>query len=248
MRRIARVDLKAKESGYLRRRQSHAKEKDIAGTLDVDSHWSDSSKTKTIGAVRSTLKLMAGPLESCNYCSHSHGTDIDHFWPKSSFRSRMYDWNNFILCCTECGRIKGVKFPLDSNGIPLLLNPTQLDPWEHLDFDLDTGAITARYILSSNGFSEMGERTVEVLELDRREALSKAYQMAYQRITYAIHSYLASSRDSTALESFRESLQTVSAHGLVGWMLTTSTRSLSPFRELRIDVVGWDTFRSFEFD
>lgn len=239
MRRIVRLNLDATKSNYLRRRQGHANAQNAAGCLDIEAHWSASVQTKSVKSVRQMLKLMAGPLESCMYCSYNHGTDIEHFWPKGLHYSRMYAWDNFLLCCTECGRIKGVKFPVSASGEPLLLDPTRFDPWDHLDFDPDTGAITARYLSSPEGYSTMGEQTVNILQLDRREALQRGYQMAHHRIKGAIQEYLASPRDEPAQAVFRNSLRNVSAHGLFGWILSRSTESLAPFNELRQDAQGW---------
>jgi uncharacterized protein (TIGR02646 family) len=244
MRKIDRHPLENKELNYLRKRQIDANIKFVNDELIEDSHWSISIQAAPMRKIRAVLRQMAGALESCMYCSHSHGSDIDHFWPKGQYYVKMYDWLNYLLCCTECGRIKGVKFPLDSSGNPRLINPSVLDPWEHLDFDPSTGNITSRYIISSSTFSLLGDETVKALELDKREALSKAYQLAYSRIVDCIREYLGSPKGEEDRTKFSHTLRIIEDKGLLGWTRTTSTLKMQPFQDLRKDALGWSTLQS----
>ncbi|WP_156427859.1 hypothetical protein [Thiohalocapsa sp. ML1] len=97
------------------------------------------------------------------YCEDSHGTDIEHFRPKTPFPECLFVWTNMLLCCAECGRLKGKQFPTDAMGEPLLIDPTVDAPWEHLDFDPETGNVVARFDLERNAFCPKGEKTVETL-------------------------------------------------------------------------------------
>jgi hypothetical protein len=63
---------------------------------------------------------------------------MEHFRPKSRYSDQMFRWPNLLLCRTECERLKGDRFPLQ-HGSPLLVDPTQEDPWQHIDFDPGTG-------------------------------------------------------------------------------------------------------------
>src|SRR6185437_13849244 len=76
---------------------------------------------------------------------------------------------------------KGIQFPLVNNS-PILLDPTVDDPWEHLDFDPATGNIVARFDIVSNNWSNRGQKTVEALQLDRREALAAGHQKTHRRL------------------------------------------------------------------
>ena len=115
------------------------------------------------------------------YCCDSDATDIEHFWPKSAYPERMFRWPNLLLCCTECGRFKGDRFPLEG-GESVLVDPSADDPWRFLDFDPATGNIAPRFDLNANDWFVRGVKTVEVLQLDRREALSSGYQRTHQRL------------------------------------------------------------------
>lgn len=172
MRRIVRIDLPPATRKALDDRQEKADEKRATGTFDIEKEWKGARQTKPLKTVLSVLKTMAGERQRCMYCDDSHGTDIEHFWPKTPYPERMFRWLNLLLCCTECGRFKGECFPVDT-GTPVLIDPTADDPWRYLDFDPDTGNISARFDTDANDWSRRGLKTVEVLQLDRREALSR---------------------------------------------------------------------------
>jgi hypothetical protein len=165
------------------------------------------------------------------YCGDSHGTDIEHFWPKAPYPERMFRWLNMLLCCTECGRFKGNLFPLDTGGMPLLVDPSAVNPWDFLDFNPDTCTFVARFDLATNAPSLQGAKTVEVLQLDRREALEAGYRKTHKRIlAVAEHALGQAAIDADEL---CEALRDADDHGLLGWYLSGTGQSLSPFRELR---------------
>ncbi len=163
------------------------------------------------------------------YCVDSHGADIEHFRPKATFPDQMYAWTNMLLCCTECGRIKGNAFPLDPKDRPLLVNPSTEDPWDHLDFDPMTGIITARFDLAEGTFSPKGTETVRVLQLDKREALSDGYKKTLKRLKSVLQRHL----DNGQLADLPKVLANEDDHGLMGWCFKTQGQRESPFKELR---------------
>ena len=138
MRKLQRRNLPVPVQAALHRKQTDADTKHGAGTLNIEAFWKSARQTKPIKATLGVLNKMAGNRHRCMYCVDSHGTDIDHFWPRKRYPERMFRWPNLFLCCTECGRFKGDDFPLE-NGSPLLVDPTADDPWQFLDFDPATG-------------------------------------------------------------------------------------------------------------
>lgn len=111
--------------------------------------------------IRRTLRAMATGLERCMYCEDGHGTDIEHFYPKSVYPARAFDWSNYLLACSECNsNYKRNQFPLDDGGEPLLIDPTQTDPKDHLEFSTTTGEF------SSN--TPRGAASVEIFRLNRQ--------------------------------------------------------------------------------
>ena len=221
MRRVQRMALDAKAGKYLLEKQSDANTKYAAKTLKPDAHWKSARQTKTMKRVLVCLQNMMGPRQRCMYCVDSHGCDIEHFQPKASFSKWMYRWNNLLLCCTQCGRLKGSKFPL-FNSKPLLLDPSKEEPWKYLDFDPTTGNITARFDILSNAFQIKGEETVITLQLDRREALAVGYQQTYKKLNQRISLFL---QTPTPPQILIYDLIEHDEHGLLGWFFKGNGQS-----------------------
>jgi uncharacterized protein (TIGR02646 family) len=82
----------------------------------------------------------------CAYCESkitavTYG-QIEHFYPKSLYPKQTFDWQNLLLSCDICNDKghKGERFPLDDQGQPLLIDPTdgRSDISEHLRFLWDS--------------------------------------------------------------------------------------------------------------
>lgn len=235
MRRIKREALSADAARYLIKRQKSASQKHGNGTLDTTADWKGARQTKSMGKVLSTLQAMAGERQRCMYCLDSHGSDIEHFRPKAVYPKRMYRWDNLLLCCTHCGRIKGNQFPVAGRRA-LLVDPTKENPWDSLDFDPLTGNICARFDVRLNKWSAKGEKTVEVLQLDQREALSKGYLQTLRRLSETIRAALSAGTINPA--NLAEKLKLEDDHGLLGWCFSDQGKEVSPFSELRAQHPG----------
>ena len=229
MRRISRLDLPAQTQKALDRRQATVDANRLAGTLNVEVVWKAARQTKPLKAALGVLQTMTGHRQRCMYCGDSHGTDMEHFWPKKQQPERMFRWPNLLLCCTECGRFKGEQFPLE-HGTPLLVDPTADDPWLFLDFDPATGNIVPRFDPVANDWTLKGTKTVEALHLDCREALAASYQKTHRRlITLVEAALLQTSLDATALA---EALLEADDHGLLGWYFHGTGQNECPFSDL----------------
>jgi uncharacterized protein (TIGR02646 family) len=94
----------------------------------------------TKAAIRQTLTAMSTGNQRCMYCEDSHGTDIEHYRPKSAYPQHAFDWLNHLLACAHCNsNYKRARFPLDADGRPLLLDPSVDNPLDHLFFSPSTG-------------------------------------------------------------------------------------------------------------
>jgi uncharacterized protein (TIGR02646 family) len=230
MRKITRLALPAVTAKALKRKQAATNTKKAAGTLDVDASWKSARQTNPVKAALGVLQNMAGERQRCMYCGDSHGTDIEHFWPKKPHPERMFQWPNLLLCCTECGRFKGDDFPL-ANSLPLLVDPTAEDPWQFLDFDPATGNIVARFDVATNDWLPKGKETVKALHLDCREALAASYQRSHRRLETLVKAALREpAPDATALV---RALREADDHGMLGWYLTGTGKNVEPFASLR---------------
>lgn len=246
MRRVQRVALDKKTENYLLRRQADADKKSKSKTLKTDSHWNSSRQTMAMGKVFISLQNMMGPRQRCMYCVDSHGCDIEHFHPKAIFTKWMYDWENLLLCCTECGRLKGNKFPSD-NGKTMLIDPSKEEPWNYLDFDPITGNITAKFDITTNSFHAKGEKTVETLQLDRREAVAVGYLKTFRNLSKRISTYLQTPTISTQL--LISELIDHDEHALLGWFFKGNGQFEQDLSSLKIQfpTVWKECQRAFKF-
>lgn len=235
MKCIKRTDLPKDVERYLGKRQQGADKKLHAQKLDTTMDWKSARQTKSMGKVLSTLHAMIGKRQRCMYCLDSHGSDIDHFRPKAVYPERMYQWANLLLCCTHCGRLKGDQFPVLGNS-PMLVDPTSENPWDSLDFDPITGNICARFDVQLNAWSAKGEKTVEVLQLDKREALSAGYLQTLGRLSRIVKTAI----DAGAIDAAKltERLQVEDDHGLLSWCFSDRADTVQPFKELRQQAPG----------
>jgi uncharacterized protein (TIGR02646 family) len=230
MRRLQRLDLSPQVQTELDRKQEQADERKRAGDLDVGTTWKNARQTNCLKATLKVLKQMAGKTERCMYCSDSRGADIEHIWPKERFPERMFRWPNMLLCCTECGRFKGDRLEVEGDR-PVFVDPTSDDPWEFLDFDPITGNITAKFDKHAGQWSAKGTQTVEILRLDRREALSAVYKRVLRRLETEVNN--AISEQNPDINSILERLQLADDCGLLGWCFSDFGSSWSIFAELR---------------
>jgi uncharacterized protein (TIGR02646 family) len=198
--------------------------------FSATAEWKTARQTATLDAVLSTLRHMMGDRQRCMYCLDSHGTDIEHFWPKTPYPSRMFVWLNLLLCCTECGRLKGDRFPL-AGDLPLLIDPTAEDPWQHLDFDPGTGNLVARFDVKKNAFSAKGEETVRTLKLDQRESLAAGCKKTLRRLSRSVSDSLTGGRPVS--QDLIAELRDEDEHGLLTWCFHGAGMNESPFCDLR---------------
>lgn len=131
--------------------------------------------------IRATLGAMASGRERCMYCEDSEGTDIEHFWPKSTYPERAFTWTNYLLACSRCNsNFKREQFPRDAAGAPLLIDPTVDEPQAHLVLSGRTGKLTA--------LTPKGENSIEVFGLGR-DLLEKGRHDAWFAIGVFLREY-----------------------------------------------------------
>ena len=233
MRQVTRPVLPRPVQAYLDGRQSAADDLAAQGTLDIGQTWKAARQTQKAGLILKTLQQMMGPRERCMYCVDSHGSDIEHFRPKTQYPQHAFQWSNLLLCCTECGRFKGDSFPIE-NGTPMLIDPTAEDPWQHLDFDPDTGNLTARFDLQAGDWSARGAKTVEVQQLDRREGMASGYLRTFRRLCGIVQGSLSHEAGGCVIAtSLLAELRDADDHGLLAWCLRGAGQSFGPFDILR---------------
>lgn len=194
-------------------------------------------------SVLGVLREMARKRQRCMFCEDSRGTDMEHFWPKTPYPARTFDWPNLLLVCGGCNQAKGARFPLDEQGRPLLIDPTAEDPWDYLFFDSATGNVTARF--TRDGFTHpKGKTTAGLLPLDH-EAVTEGRLQVCRNLTRAVSVFLAeysnapndTDRQRSVVE-LRRAVCDNDGYGLGQWFLWRDGQNAEPFRMLRTRYPG----------
>jgi uncharacterized protein (TIGR02646 family) len=158
MKRIQRLSLSSQARAFLRKR-SEAVATAADARAEAGRLW-DLQSNKAFQEIREILRRMAPGDERCMYCEDSHGTAIEHFWPKAVYPDRAFDWLNYLIACSECNsNYKRNQFPLDAAGQPLLVNPAEEDPLDHLSFSPSTGLYQPQ--------TSKGDPSIQVFGLNR---------------------------------------------------------------------------------
>lgn len=157
-----------------------------ARRLESDKRWKN-LRPATKAEIRRALQQMASGIERCMYCESDTGTDIEHFWPKRLVPCRTFDWNNLLLACSTCNSVhKRDRFPRKL-GIPLLVNPVDDEPSDHLALSPKTGHF--------DDLTDRGATTIDILGLNRT-ALAKCRQDAWASVQSHIVCYAQARSDN----------------------------------------------------
>jgi uncharacterized protein (TIGR02646 family) len=112
----------------------------------------------------------------CAYCESSISVvsygEIEHFAPKSQYPQLCFEWSNLLLSCSICNNKKhnGTKFPLDSQGQPLLIQPIIENPNLFLHFVYNPLSEIAE-IEAING-NPKGKETIKIFGLNSTGRIS----------------------------------------------------------------------------
>ncbi|MBO1060126.1 MAG: TIGR02646 family protein [Aphanizomenon flos-aquae CP01] len=135
----------------------------------------DNAQNKYNPSIRNGINPVKQPLYDmfcgkCAFCERNvelSSGRIEHFRPKSQYVDLTFDWNNFLYSCEVCNNRKGDKFPLDCDGTPLLIDPTDedCDIYEYLEFYWDEETQLASVV----GKDGRGKVVTEILDLNRKD-------------------------------------------------------------------------------
>lgn len=140
-------------------------------------------RNRAFRSIRATLERMAPGIQHCMYCENNEATDIEHFWPRSLYPLRTFEWTNYLLACSNCNsNHKRAQFPLDDRGLPQLLDPTIDEPLEHLELLPLSG--------SYRSLSEKGGQSIRVFGLER-ETLRRSRRNAWIGLQELIVRYVS---------------------------------------------------------
>jgi hypothetical protein len=155
MRRLTRLDLPDDLRQWLEERSA-----EVGAAPDPraasDRLWTGSGQR--FDALRARLAEFGSGRQRCMYCEDGAGTDIDHFYPRTRYPLKSFEWLNHLLACADCNRRKSQTFPLDGDE-PVLVDPSTEDPREHLVLSLSQGRFTE--------LTSRGERSIDTYSLNR---------------------------------------------------------------------------------
>lgn len=231
MRRIQRPELPATCQRYLNRKQRQLGDSDV-----LENVWKRARQTKSMQAVAEILATMTGVRRRCMYCEDSRGTDIEHHWPKSKYRKMLFLWDNLLWVCASCNRKKGNQFELAADGSPLLIDPTKIDPWDHLFFDSCTGLLVPRF--HGDVPDPLGVYTTnpDILPLNV-EAVSEGRLRTTRNLRRGVEAQLRRAIRST--DDLVAAIRDNDDYGLAAWFLHREGQDETPFADLKTDASVW---------
>lgn len=184
MRRLYRPALDDATSAYLAQKQAELNAQSDP-RIAVNDAWKCARRCLEFIAIEFALKKMNGDHQQCMYCVTSKGGQIEHIFPKARYTEKTFDWENYLLVCGDCNASKGARFPLDSAGAPLLLDPSKEDPRPHLPYSPSMG------LYVTDEASEKGRTSINILKLNQ-EYLQKKRKLAWNNV----HRILKEFRDA----------------------------------------------------
>ena len=185
MRKTKRLGLSAATVGVLADMQKRVNKASTPSQEAVRLWEKKTSSHKRKNAfleVNRMLAKMASGRSRCMYCEDNEGTDIEHFWPRSTYPASAFEWANYLLACSGCNsNEKRAQFPVDSKGMPMLVNPVDDEPVEHFILVPETG-----YLI---GTTERGVASEDVFGLNRRESLVDGRRDAFVTVCVSLRAY-----------------------------------------------------------
>ncbi len=228
MRALQRPELETRLVEYLTGWQ----EQIDAGT-DVAGTWKTQRPSAPMKRIARVLRRMAGKRERCMYCEDSRGTDIEHFWPKRRYPGRAFRWLNLLWACAGCNRAKGARFPRDAAGDPLLIDPTAVDPWDYLFYDLETDELTARWDPRTGEEHPRGLQTLKTLATLRHQAVAEGRRRTRRNLQRAVQTFLGAPPSRASETELRECVADNGGYGLAVWFFLREGQEEAPFQDLR---------------
>ena len=144
-------------------------------------------KSNLYGAKDVRKQLENDQHGKCIFCESLCKGEVEHYRPKAAviqnkggliqspaYYKLGYDWNNLTLCCHDCNNKKGNYFPLQNSNdrfdlskeIPLIINPYNEDPVNHLEFKQHV--IFPK--MDENGNEDpKGKHTIDYIDLNRND-------------------------------------------------------------------------------
>ena len=203
---------------------------------EAERLFNNARKAKWFEPVTAALARMSGVAERCMFCSGSESSDVEHFWPRADYPERAMTWSNYLWACTPCNRCKSSRFPLDSTGRPVLIDPASEDVWKFFYIDR-FGNLTPRFDMATNDFNFRARETLGILGLDDRQAVQEARKLRMNELTLMVKDSLARLNTGQLTEAqvrlrIKHWLKSPAQPDVADYFLNGPGRSENPFRKL----------------
>ncbi|MEM9456846.1 MAG: HNH endonuclease [Myxococcota bacterium] len=235
MQKYRRPVLHSKLSDYLAKKQDDVDRTDRR--LSIQEEWKRACSTKSMRRIRRTLSLAAGPDERCMYCHDSQAVTIEHYYPKSKYEDRAFDWNNFLAICSSCNVMKGDELLLGDDGQGMMINPLDVDPWEYIEYSVETDHYTARWWTAEEE-DPKGRETLDVLS---KRLEHQAVMTRRRKVRVRLQGYVSSFlRDENAqagsgnIQSLIDQIVEDDTFGLCDWFFFHEGSEAQPFCSLKL--------------
>ncbi|MGE8560597.1 hypothetical protein B9T29_15650 [Acinetobacter sp. ANC 3903] len=148
-----------------------------------------------------TTPLFDSSHQKCAFCEgtpkDSGNIEVEHFYPKSKYHNKTFEWENFLPSCRKCNDSKLTH----DVGVQPILNPYDEDfnPTQHFEF------ILARM----KGKTEIAKMTIEVCGLKSRlydpySKLIKVFCEYEQTLEEALEELIGKDTDRKRLNQIRK--------------------------------------------
>jgi uncharacterized protein (TIGR02646 family) len=185
----------------------------------------------TFKHVRERLDEQCHGARRCGYCEDSMADEVEHIWPKNFYPDRVFDWSNYLYACGPCNGPKNNQFAIQvaanelhlnldplykteppPDGTPLLIDPRNEPSHDYFLLDLITFAFKPKPNLQP--FETIrAEYTIKVLNLNSRDALLKAREIAFSNYCARLSAYIRSRDNGLPLEKLDQIKQNLLSEG-----------------------------------
>jgi uncharacterized protein (TIGR02646 family) len=176
---LVKYALDIRTQSYLDRKSLVAREFP-AGDVRVGKAWAAFLGTKARHQIAEALDRYT--RAKCAYCEQVAAKDIEHFWPKTLYPARMFDWDNFLRACKNCNNAKRDRFPIDDQDKNLLLNPREDEPLDHFVWNGRTGAAG---VVPDQSRAARGRATIDLFQLNQ-EPIREERRLKYLNVLYLL--------------------------------------------------------------
>lgn len=116
------------------------------------------------------------PLEEDSSSSH-----IDHYYKRSLFPEKTFDWNNLIVSTTDedfGGKYKDNTYKIKAEDYQLIFNPVVDDMSQYIEFSMNGEIVPLKG--SSDNIIKKVQKTVDVFNLNCRSLKNRRRDFIYQ--------------------------------------------------------------------